>query len=84
MAYERRDGDCVLFRNDNRKTEKHPSHTGELLLGGVTYQVAMWPKADRNGKTFLAGKASVKGENRNPRPAESLPPDDFVSDPIPF
>jgi hypothetical protein len=90
MAYEKRDGDCVLFKNDNRKTEKHPSHTGELLLGGVTYQVSMWPKVDRNGKTFLAGNAKVKGEKYRMAdekvPDQDLPRDtsDFDSDPIPF
>lgn len=77
--YERKDGDFILFKNDNRKTEKHPSHTGELLLGGVTYRVSAWPKVDRNGKTFLAGNAQVKTMNRNPK-AER---DDFDADPPP-
>lgn len=60
MPYERKDGDCVLFKNNNRKTEKHPSHTGEMLLGGKIYSLSMWPKPDRNGKTFLAGNAKLK------------------------
>ena len=91
MAYERKDGDFVLFRNENRKTEKHPLYTGEILLGGIVYRLSAWPKPDRNGKTFIAGNAQEKTMNRNPRMAdEKIPdqdlrqPDDFDSDPIPF
>ena len=62
MAYEKRNGDFVLFKNENRKTDKHPHATGELLLNGVTYELAAWAKPDRNGKTFWAGNAKVKGQ----------------------
>jgi len=73
--YERKDGDFVLFKNDNRKTEKHPLYTGEILLGGVVYRMSAWPKPDRNGKTFIAGNAQEKTMNRNPRMADEKIPD---------
>lgn len=89
MAYERKDGDCVLFKNQNRKIEKQPSHTGELLLGGKTYSISMWPKPDRNGNTFLAGNAKLK--QVKPMADEKVPDqdlrrtDDFdADDKIPF
>ena len=75
MAYEKKDGDMVIFANSNRKTEKHPSLTGELLLGGTTYDIALWPKPDRNGKTFWAGMAKVKGQRPVGRMADDKVPD---------
>ena len=92
MAYEKKDGDMVIFANSNRKTEKHPALTGELLLGGTTYDIALWPKPDRNGKTFWAGMAKVKGQRpvgRTPMADDKVPDADLKRDPdfdqsIPF
>lgn len=80
MTYERKDGDIVLFRNE-RKTEQQPVMRGELLLGGVVYEVALWSKAGRDGRPFWTGNVKVKGERQAKKslrdddpPAEELIP----------
>jgi hypothetical protein len=60
----------ILFRNNKRKDDTHPVMRGELLLSDVTYEVALWPKKDRNGDPFWVGAAKVKG----PKPDERRPP----------
>ena len=55
MAYEKKDGDISLF--ENKKTnDRQPDWKGELLLNGVTYDVALW---SRRGGTILSGMAKV-------------------------
>lgn len=52
MAWEMREGQGSLFRNEKRETEKHPNARGEALIGGVVYEVAAWTKTDKNGNKF--------------------------------
>jgi len=58
MAYEKRNGDISIFPND-KATGKQPTHRGEFLLDGVTYEIALWEKESARGK-FLAGSGKVK------------------------
>lgn len=56
MAYEKRNGDISIFKN-NKKTEgsKQPDYQGELLTpDGEILQVSLWVKEGKSGK-FFAG-----------------------------
>lgn len=50
MAYELREGQGSLFRNENRNNDKAPHARGEALIGGVVYEIAAWTKEGRKGK----------------------------------
>lgn len=50
MAYELKDGQGGLFKNDNRTSDNHPNARGEALIGGVLYEIAAWTKEGRKGK----------------------------------
>lgn len=50
MAYELREGQGSLFKNDRKSQDNHPSATGTALIGGVLYEISSWTKEGRNGK----------------------------------
>lgn len=77
MSYERKDGDGILFRVKEVKSEKHPTMTGNLLLGGVEYDIAAWTKtSQKTGDKFLTlrvepasdGRVERGGTKREERP----------------
>jgi hypothetical protein len=55
MAYEQKDGDISIFKNNKKATEKQPDYTGTALINGQKMQVALWIKEGQKGK-FFAGK----------------------------
>lgn len=50
MAYQQKEGQGSLFKNDERQSEKHPNAKGSALIGGVEYWVSAWTKEGKNGK----------------------------------
>jgi uncharacterized protein (DUF736 family) len=63
MAYERKDGDGVLFKNDRKTEDKHPDYKGEALIGGVEMDVAAWLKtAKSSGQKFFSLSIRPKRE----------------------
>jgi len=67
MAYERKDGDFVLFKNDRKTNPKAPDYKGTILINGEELELAAWKKEGKNG-TFMAGSAKPKQERGNRRP----------------
>lgn len=60
MAYEKKNGDLAVFRNDRKEKDSHPDYTiSGLGLDGLPIKGALWLKEDRNGKKFMAGKIEV-------------------------
>jgi hypothetical protein len=58
MAYEHREGQGALFKNDKKESDKHPDYKGNIMLGGVVYEIAGWKKDGGKG-TFLSLKGQV-------------------------
>lgn len=50
MAYELREGQGSLFRNEKREKESQPNARGEALIGGVVYEIGAWTKEGKKGK----------------------------------
>jgi hypothetical protein len=82
----------VLFANDAKKSDKHPTYKGNIHIGTVKMSLSAWEKTSSTGKTFLSLSVSewtdgVRGEER---PAEvarvKASPEkfDFVDSDIPF
>lgn len=48
--YEQRDMSGVLFKNENKTTDKHPNMKGTALIDGVEYWVSAWTKEGQKGR----------------------------------
>lgn len=79
MAYERKNGDGILFRNENKKPgEKTPDYRGQIEWNGTTYALAGWVNTDRNEKKYMAIKMSEI------KPKEDLQPNTESNEELPF
>lgn len=69
MAYELREGQGTLFKNDKREKDSQPNARGEALIDGVLYEVAAWTKEGRKGKfQFLSFKRKDQRREPDDRP----------------
>jgi hypothetical protein len=49
MAYEQRDNQGTLFKNDKREKDTHPNATGKAMIDGRMYYVSAWTKQGSKG-----------------------------------
>lgn len=70
MAYSPKEGSGALFKNDKGENAARPDYRGDILLGGVLYEVSGWikPLPSDSSKRFmsLAGKPKVERPARIP------------------
>lgn len=66
MAYEQKEGQGALFRNDKGDNPNRPDYKGEILIDGTLYEIAGWLKDGAKGK-FLSLSAKPK-EAKKPAP----------------
>jgi hypothetical protein len=50
VAFQHREGQGALFKNERRTSDNHPNLRGQLMIGGVLYDVSAWRKKGSNGK----------------------------------
>lgn len=83
----------VLFKKEDRISDKSPEYEGRLNVNGKEYRLAAWVKeSTRNGKKFFSisvsdPKGKVVPEGREPEfPKPELPKIDVsdIPDQIPF
>lgn len=87
MAYERKDGDLVLFKQTNRTNPKAPEFKGTLLHHGVEWDVAVWEKREGMMLTGNMQPKRAKGEYQKPPHTQPAPKEYKViedSDPFGF
>lgn len=76
MAYEQREGQGSLFKNDEKKTDKHPDYRGDCTVGGAKYWLSAWIKTGKNGKFMsiaLQPKEDQQGRRQGGRQEEDPP-----------
>lgn len=87
MAYEPKEGSGALFRNDKGDNAARPDYRGDIMLGGVLYEVSGWIKplpSDANKRFMsLSGKPKQAAPTAKPAPARRHAPVDDDSS-IPF
>ena len=66
MAYEPKDGSGALFKNDKGGNEKRPDYRGNLMVGGVEYELSSWIKEGSRGK-WMSISAKPKEEKVQPQ-----------------
>lgn len=67
----------VLFRNENRKTDKHPEYNGSATINGDEYYMNAWVNETKAGKKYFKIKFDLK------QPVESIGKD-VEDDDLPF
>jgi hypothetical protein len=84
MAYELKDGQGSLFKNDRKESENHPDYRGEINVDGQLYWLSAWIKEGKKGK-FMSLSAKPKDDigsnSKPPSKSKSVMDDD---DGIPF
>ena len=66
MAYEHKDGSGSLFKNDKQGNDARPDYRGDVMVGGVLYEIAGWlkPKASNPAEKYMS--LSVKPKQAKP------------------
>lgn len=69
MAYEPKDGSGALFKNDKGDNPARPDYRGDLMVGGVLYEVSGWikPLPSNPENRFMSLAAKPKQGQEKPR-----------------
>lgn len=87
-TFTRKDGDGVLFKNDDRKNDRAPNYRGNILINGQEYWLSGWLKESKSGDKYMSLSAQPKqaqyhhGAAKNPPAQRSNEPD--LNDDIPW
>lgn len=55
----------VLFRNDNRESDRHPEFTGTVNVEGKEYRIAAWVnESHKTGRKYFSLAISPKSEQQ--------------------
>lgn len=69
MAYQQREGQGSLFKND-KQNDRQPDFKGSIMIKGVLYNVSAWNRTSQNGREYI----SLQAEERTYNPAPSYEP----------
>jgi hypothetical protein len=89
MAYEPKEGSGALFKNDKGDNPNRPDYRGDIMLGGVLYEVSGWikPKPSNPQEKFMSlsgkPKQAALAPAPKPQPKASAGFDDIDMD-VPF
>lgn len=59
MAYQQKEGQGSLFKND-KQNDRQPDFKGTLMIKGVLYEVAAWNRTSQNGRSYISLQAEEK------------------------
>ncbi len=86
MAFEPKEGSGALFKNDKGDNSARPDYRGNVMLGGVEYELSSWIKDGKNGKWMSISGKPKDGSKAPAKKAERAQtvPNNFDDHPIPF
>lgn len=74
MAYEQRNNNGSLFKNDRKNNERQPDYTGNAIINGKNMRVSAWIKKSQNGTAFMSlAFEEVNGAYQQGAPHRSAP-----------
>ena len=44
----------AIFKNDNKKEDKHPDYKGKINWGGTDIEISMWIAESKQGKKYFS------------------------------
>ncbi len=60
----------VLFKNDNKDSEKHPDYKGSATIEGTDYFMDAWMNESESGKEYMSVRFKAKDkQSGNKKPA---------------
>ena len=72
MSFEQKPNTGAIFKNDDKKTDKHPDSTGQALIGGVDYWISGWWNDEPGKKPYFklsfTPKNDMQTESRDTSP----------------
>ena len=79
----------VLFKNDDKQSDKHPDYKGSINIDGVEYWLSSWIKTSKQGNKFMSlsvqPKQAAKPAKQAKQVHQVVDTNDFDdSDDIPF
>jgi len=74
----------VLFRNERKTQDNHPTHTGSINIEGKEYYLNAWVKDGKSGKFFSMSVKPKEQPAQQAKPAQQAPAADDFNDDIPF
>lgn len=71
MAYEHKDGQGSMFRNE-KQNDRQPDYKGTIVIGGTTYEIAGWERTSQRGSSYISLQASLPRERdgQDPTPRQ--------------
>lgn len=78
MAFEQKNNNGALFKNDRKDKETQPDYTGSIRLNGADFQLAAWLKTAKSGKKFMSvsvGKQIIRGAGPSVNSVDSIDDD---------
>lgn len=63
MAYQQKEGQGSLFKND-KQNDRQPDFRGSIMIKGVLYEVAGWSRTSQNGREYISLQAQEPDPNR--------------------
>jgi hypothetical protein len=73
MAYELREGQGNLWKNDRKTEDKQPDVTGKAMIGGKLMYVSGWRKTTSAGKGWYSLAFKAVDEYSQEPPADGGP-----------
>ena len=85
MAFIPKEGSGSLFKNDKGDNPARPEYKGDIMLGGVLYEIAGWvkPKTINPSENFLSLVGKPKDQQAKPV-AKPMPASPEIDDDMPF
>ena len=78
MAYEFKEGQISLFRNNDKKETTHPDFKGKCMINGQIMYVSLWVKTSDNGTSWMGGTIQPP-KNAQSQPAPPAAVDDMLT-----
>lgn len=85
MAYEHKDGQGSMFRNE-KQNDRQPDYKGTIMINGTVYEIAGWERTSQKGTSYISLQAGLPRERdvqqdnpprqqyQRPAPQYSRPP----------
>jgi hypothetical protein len=75
VSYQPKEGSGALFKNDKGDNPARPDYRGDVMVGGVLYELSAWikPLPSDAQKKFMSISAKPKDQRQAPAPRQSAP-----------
>jgi hypothetical protein len=73
MAYEQKNMNGSLFKNDKKTADNQPDYRGSCMIDGVEYWQSAWIKESANGQKYMSFAYSPKEEKPAAAPVDDNP-----------